>query len=155
MWTNVRTSTIEARDLNCDLCTLAGLAQGTSESILQESIGDGLESWLVSKRILGTPESCVVWYLHSKCWRKISAKPISLKSIFNAHKQIKKEKYCAVELYVTKSNLYANYCLLWSYIWEWSRSVFQEASSHFVKKMEIFFLSCTLLHPSQNADLHL
>ena len=40
----------EARDLNCDLCTLAGLAQGTSESILQESIGDGLESWSIGQQ---------------------------------------------------------------------------------------------------------
>ena len=30
----------EARDLNCDLCALAGLAQVTSEPILQESTGD-------------------------------------------------------------------------------------------------------------------
>ena len=30
----------EARDLNCDLCALAGLSQVTSEPILQESMGD-------------------------------------------------------------------------------------------------------------------
>ena len=82
----------EARYLNCDLCALAGLAQVTSEPILQESMNDDTKGLRADWSVRG------LWEhqrdaLFDICIRNADAKSLqnkSLKSIFNARKQIKK-----------------------------------------------------------------
>ena len=87
----------EARDLNCDLCALAGLAQVTSEPILQESMGDDTKGLRADWSVRGFWEHQRV-ALFDICILNADAKSLqnqSLKSIFNTRKQIKKDKYCA------------------------------------------------------------
>ena len=111
----------ETRYLNCDLCSLAGLGNiGAYNTGIHRwwYRYQGLDYWFISKRILETPENCIVWYLHSKYWCKISAKPIV--EIHFLCTQIYKEREILCCSWVKKSNLYANYCLLWSNIWQWS-----------------------------------
>ena len=87
----------EARDLNCDLCALAGLAQVTSEPILQESTGDDTKGLRADWSVRGFWEHQRV-ALFDICILNADAKSLqnqSLKSIFNTRKQIKKDKYCA------------------------------------------------------------
>ena len=56
-----RHNAYEARDLNCELCTLAGLAQVTSEPILQKPMGDdtkGLRADWSIRGFVKTRELC-------------------------------------------------------------------------------------------------
>ena len=87
----------EARDLNCDLCTLAGLHQIISEPVLQEPSDDqpGLRAdwkvrgfWEVQRDALF--DICIFNADAS------SLNNQNLQTIFDARKRLKKEKYSAI-----------------------------------------------------------
>jgi hypothetical protein len=87
----------EARDLNCDLCSLAGLPQIVSEPIISESKDDNDKGLRADWSVRGFWEHQRV-ALFDICILNADAtsyqnKP--LKSIFQARKQTKKEKYSA------------------------------------------------------------
>ena len=87
----------EARDLNCDLCTLAGLHQIISKPVLQEPSDDqpGLRAdwkvrgfWEVQRDAL-----------FDICIFNADASSLSnqnLQTFFDARKRLKKEKYSAI-----------------------------------------------------------
>ena len=88
----------EARDLNCDLCSLAGLPQILSEPILQESKGDEVIGLRADWSVRGFWEHQRV-ALFDICILNADATSMqnqSLKSIFQAQKQAKKHKYCEI-----------------------------------------------------------
>ena len=126
----------------------------TSEPIIQESIGDDINT-----KGLITDSSVRGFWKHQRialfdtCILNTDAKSLQnqlLKSIFYARKYIKKEKYCAVaeSRRATFMQIIASCGAIFD-----SEAAFKETSYHFVKK-KCKSSSSTLLHPSQNADVH-
>ena len=137
------------------MCAFTGLAQVTSEPILQESTGDDTKGLRADWSVRGFWEHQRV-ALFDICILNADAKSLqnqSLKSIFNTRKQIKKDKYCAAA--ESRRATFTPIIASCEAIFESEAEVyFKRLATILSKKMEIFLLSCTLLHQSQNADLH-
>ena len=87
----------EFRDLNCDLCSMAGLSQIISEPILQESNeNEDLEGLRADWSVRGFWDSQKT-ALFDVCIFNADASSLKnqpLQSVFNVKKNMKKSKYC-------------------------------------------------------------